>query len=288
MSEERHIPEARVPPPVAGGDEQTYCYRHPDTPTRLRCSRCDRPICGHCATPANVGQHCPECVAEGRRTVRRVKSTMMAAAPAVVALVVINVAIYLVQIVAPVVTQRFSSFPPAIAVGEWWRLLTAMFLHAPGVLFHILFNMLVLWIYGPHVEKAFGTLRFVALYLTAGFFASATSYAFGTCNPSLGASGAIFGVVGMLLAFLYNRRRSMFVRDYMNGLLVFIGLNAAIGFMVPRIDWLAHLGGLVAGVALGAGVDRTEKVPVAQVFVVGAVIAAGVALVMWRTATFAC
>ncbi|MDQ4028189.1 MAG: rhomboid family intramembrane serine protease, partial [Actinomycetota bacterium] len=76
-------------PPGASGpaleeSEETYCYGHPNTPTRLRCSRCERPICGRCAIPASVGQHCPECVAEARKTAPRVRSAVAAQAPAVV------------------------------------------------------------------------------------------------------------------------------------------------------------------------------------------------------------
>lgn len=269
--------------------EEGRCYRHPDTPTRLRCSRCDRLICGHCASPAAVGQHCPECVSVARKTAPRVRSTAAATAPAVVALVVVNVVVYLVQRIAPAVTEAFVAYPPAIAAGEWWRLLTPMFLHAPGFIFHILFNMIVLWIYGPQVERAFGTLRFVALYLVAGFAASASSYALGGCRPSLGASGAVFGVVGALVAILYHRRRSMFVRQHMQGILVFVALNVFLGLVITRIDLIAHLGGLVAGVALGAGFDREGRgAPVVGALTVAAVGAAALLLVVARTATFSC
>src|SRR5918911_3710385 len=76
----------------------TYCYGHPHTPTKLRCSRCDRPICGRCAIPASVGQHCPECVAEARRSSPRVKRVNTSAAPAVYAILGINLVVFVLQL----------------------------------------------------------------------------------------------------------------------------------------------------------------------------------------------
>ena len=210
--------------------EETYCYGHPDTPTKLRCSRCDRPICGRCAIPASVGQHCPECVAEARKGQRTVKSAMRATAPAVMTIIVLNVVVFVAQNLIPDLTTRYASFPFAIAHGEWWRLLTPMFLHSTGFIFHIVMNMYVLYIFGPQVEQTFGTVRFVVMYLVAGFFASAASYALGPCNVlGVGASGAIFGVVGILLVFLYRRRSSQFVAGYLRQLLIFVGLNVGPG-----------------------------------------------------------
>jgi membrane associated rhomboid family serine protease len=284
------------PGPLVDDSKVTYCYGHPDTPTNLRCSRCDRPICGRCSIPATVGQHCPWCVAEARKSAPKVRSALVASSPAVVGIIAVNVAVYVAQNLLPVITRTFASYPPAIHAGQWWRLVTPMFLHAPLgsrlSLLHIVFNMLVLRIYGPQVEEALGTWRFVALYLIAGFFASAASYAFGPCNVlGLGASGAIFGVVGILLVILYNRRRSAFVRDYMKNLLFFIGINLVIGFALPGIDYFAHMGGLAAGIALGAGFDRSSPSPsgrALQTMSGMAVVAAAVALVAWRTATFVC
>ena len=145
-------------------------------------------------------------------------------------------------------------------------MISAIFLHSPlgqrfGI-FHILFNMYILRIYGPQVEEAFGVVRFVVLFLVTGFLGNAVSYAFGVCNTlGVGASGAIFGIVGVLLVLLYNRRRSSFVANYMQSLLVFIGINIVFGFMVPGIDNLAHLGGLASGVALGLGYDEATPGP---------------------------
>jgi membrane associated rhomboid family serine protease len=289
-----------IKPAESSGDE--YCYGHPRTPTRLHCSRCNKPICGRCAVPAAVGQHCVWCVAEARKSAPKVRRAIRANAPVVYAIIVINVIIWIGQNLtihstgAANITDTFASFPPLIAAGEWWRLITPMFLHATlfeqfGI-FHILLNMYILGIYGPNVEQAFGGVRFLAMYLIAGFMGSAASYAFGPCNAAgLGASGAIFGIVGVLLVYLYRRRSSTFVVAYMKNLLLFIGLNLVFGLAVAGIDNFAHMGGLAGGVLLGAGFDagpRGQQTTKVQVATAIGVTALGVALVVWRTASFTC
>jgi rhomboid protease GluP len=192
-----------------------------------------------------------------------VRSAIRATAPAVVVLLCINIGMYVLQYLNPSVTARFALIPRAVAEGEWWRLLTSMFLHATegglGIM-HIVFNMLALFIYGPYVEKAFGHVRFVSMYLLSGFFAAAASYAFGPVNKiALGASGAIFGLIGILIAYAYRRRTSAFIRGFLQSLLFILALNLYIGFTNPFIDNYAHIGGLVAGLALGFGFDQQQK-----------------------------
>jgi membrane associated rhomboid family serine protease len=276
----------------AAADEQTYCYAHRDTPTRLRCSRCDRPICGRCAIPASVGQHCPECVAEARRSAPRVRSTIRATAPAVVVILSLTIGMYVLQNVTPTVTARLALIPRAVANGEWWRLLTSMILHSTegqfGVM-HIVFNMVALFIYGPYVEKAFGHGRFVTMYVLSGFFAASVSYAFGPVNKiALGASGAIFGLIGILIVYAYRRRSSTFIRGFLQGLLGILALNLFIGFTSPFIDNYAHIGGLVAGLALGYAFDQQRKGTTAvQAAAAVVVFMAGVALVVYQSAQLA-
>ena len=287
-------------PPIPGGETQTVeepttCYLHPDTPTGLRCSRCERPICGRCAIPASVGQHCPNCVAEARKAAPKVRSALRANAPVVFTLLVINVTLWVLQSFAPGLglTERFASFGPAIAGGEWWRLITPMFLHAPNTFWHIGFNSYALFIFGPNVEQAFGHMRFLMLYLISGFTGSALSYAFGDCGVyGVGASGAIFGVLGGLFVFLYNRRRQQFVRGFMKNIIFLIVINFVIGFLPGfNIDNLAHLGGLIGGAAVGLGFDRVperESSPLLPYVTAVAVVGAAALLVAWRTANFSC
>ncbi|HWL66305.1 MAG TPA: rhomboid family intramembrane serine protease [Actinomycetota bacterium] len=285
-------PEPPAPTSVEP-EEMTYCYAHKDTPTRLRCTRCDRLICGRCAIPASVGQHCPECVAEAQKSAPKVRSAIRATAPVVFTILVINVVVWLTQsFVYRDLTFRFGAIPIQIAAGEWYRLLTPMFLHAPVAIWHIGFNSYALFLFGPNVEQAFGHVKFLILYLIAGFSGSAMSYAFGSCaSVGVGASGAIFGVLGALLVFLYNRRRSTFVRAYMKNVVFLIVINLVIGQIMPNIDNLAHLGGLIGGLGVGAAFDNPpgRKFPAGvQALLAAAVLLAAVGLVMWRTSNFVC
>ncbi|MDP9227182.1 MAG: rhomboid family intramembrane serine protease [Actinomycetota bacterium] len=208
------------------------------------------------------------------------------------ALIGINVAVYVAQKAFPVVTRRFASLPILIAHGQWWRLITPMFLHSPFLIWHIVFNMMALFIYGPYVERAYGTRRFIGLYLVTGFVAGAVSYTFGPCNVyGLGASGAIFGVIGVLLVYLFKRRDSAAMAQFLRGLVVLIGINFLIPFVYPGIDVYAHLGGLASGVLLGAGMDGGEGRPPSvsrQIAAMAAITGLGLLLVAYRTTTFSC
>lgn len=269
---------------LAEQDDQLYCYGHPKEPTRLRCSRCDRPICGRCAIPASVGQHCPECVAEARKSAPKVRSVMRATAPATMGIIGIVVFGYLMQIlVGREVVQTLALSPSHIDAGEWWRLFTPILVHG-GVL-HLGLNMYILFIYGPNVEQAFGTVRFVVIFLLSALMGSAFSYAFPPETASVGASGAIFGVVGILVVYLYRRRRTSFMAQYLRGMGLFIVANLVFGFLFPGIDNFAHIGGLAGGVLLGLGFDRgtggeaSSPVPL-QIATAAGVAALGAALVL--------
>ena len=217
---------------------------------------------------------------------------MVAQSPAVVTIIAACVVLFVLQNLVPTLTTRFASIPVDIANGEWWRLVTATFLHAPNFFLHIIFNMFALYIFGPNVEELFGSLKFVAIYLAAGLFGSATSYALGPCAVAgVGASGAIFGVIGVLLVVLYRRRRSQFVAASLRQLLGILAINAVIGLLPGlNIDMWAHAGGLVAGMALGAGFDypSARRASAIQAVTLAVVVGLAIALVVYRTATFAC
>ena len=276
------------PPPVLDESSETCCYGHKDIPTRLRCSRCERPICGRCAIPASVGQHCPECVAEARRGAPKVRTALQATAPGVRAIIGITILFFIADRLLGL-TNELASYPPATAAGQWYRLFTPMLLHAN--LLHIGLNMYILYIYGPHAEQAFGTVRFVAIYAISGFLGAVASYAFSPCQAlGVGASGAVFGIAGVLFAYAYNRRASALMGSFLGGLRFFIIANLVLGFIIPGIDNFAHLGGLASGLLLGFGFDRPAsptRTPV-QLATATSVIALGVALVVYRTATFTC
>jgi len=208
---------------------------------------------------APVGIKCPDHAGVGaprrasaQRQVRQVQTTMGGLdAPATVALVVINVLVYLVTVYqgAGVATpggelyNKGSLIGAAISVnGEWYRLLTAMFLHAS--LLHLAFNMLALYWLGTIVEQAMGSLRFVLVYFASGLAGSAGALVFtDPFTPTVGASGAIYGIMGALLVLEY-RATGTFAGQAM-GLIV---LNLALTFLIPNISIGGHLGGLLGGI----------------------------------------
>jgi rhomboid protease GluP len=153
---------------------------------------------------------------------------------------------------------RFGSNLGTLTLGgEWWRLATAVFIHF-GVL-HLVFNMWALWDAGRLVERLYGTARFLLVYAFAGLAGSIASLAWNPAVNSAGASGAIFGVFGALLAFLLDRRNGVplaLVRPLRSSALSFVAFAIAFGAIHPGIDNAAHLGGLAAGAALGALLAR--------------------------------
>lgn len=144
---------------------------------------------------------------------------------------------------------------PAVATGEYWRLVTAALLHAPFFVmpFHLIFNMYALYIAGALVEQLYGWRVMGPMYVLTAVSASTASFVLGGDIPSVGASGAVFGLFGVLLAVSRTHnpildRRGQAILGQIGGL---IAINLFIGFVVPGIDNLAHLGGLAAGLWLG-------------------------------------
>ncbi len=269
------------------------CYRHPDEVTRVHCTRCGRPICPQCMTPAPVGHHCPTCVAEGRRSVPRVRRSLSRPRSAATTILALNVAVFVVEMLMGgatnirVLVDMGAMVPALVAQGEWWRLFTAMFLHV-GV-FHLLLNSLGLYIFGSLVEQVLGSARFLAIYLVSGFCASAVSFAFGDANAvAAGASGAIFGLLGAWLAYNLRRRSLSLARANIQGALMLIAINVVFGLAIPGVDNWAHIGGLAAGVgagfaAEGFGRRTTRTASVVAGFVI--LMAIGVGLTAWRVAS---
>jgi membrane associated rhomboid family serine protease len=236
---------------------------------------------------ASVGFQCPECVAQGNRSVRTPRTVFggrVATATARVTQVLIglNVAVFVVGQAVPDRVERFgnlalalSAQPPphliGVAEGEYYRLVTSAFLHA-GLL-HILFNMFALVQIGPLLEQALGRGRFLTLYLLSAIGGSVAGYALATPNqPSVGASGAIFGLFG---AYYVVVRR---LGGETGSIVVLLVVNLAITFSVPSIDWRAHLGGLVTGAVLAAAFVYAPRGPRQAQLQAGA--AAVVALVL--------
>ena len=228
------------------------CFRHTDRVSYVKCTRCARPICPDCMISASVGFQCPECVHGAAASTPRIKTPIGAPAtekPTVTyALIGINVFAFLLMLVSGIdqTATQWGMFPPSIALdNEWWRLVTSAFLH--GGWLHIAFNMYVLYALGPSLERVLGHSRYLALYLMAALGGAVCSYAFSdVMTVSVGASGAIFGLMGALV--VAGRK----LRYDITQVLILLAVNFAIGFMAPGVDWRAHVGGLVVGAAVAA------------------------------------
>ncbi|WP_215114035.1 rhomboid family intramembrane serine protease [Exiguobacterium sp. s70] len=145
---------------------------------------------------------------------------------------------------------------PLIDEGEWWRLITPMFLHIGW--FHFAINMFALWSLGPLVERMYGSTRFATIYLLAGVIATVASYAFSEAI-SAGASGALFGLVGALLYFGL-RDRSLFMKTLGPPLFIMLGLNVGLAFVLgASLDHSAHAGGLVGGFLMAGVVGLPDE-----------------------------
>lgn len=144
-----------------------------------------------------------------------------------------------------------AMFGPLIATGEYWRFFTAMFLHAN--LLHLFFNCFALFIFGRLVEGVYGQTRFTTIYLLAGLSGGVLSYMFNRTAIAVGASGAIFGILGALAAYFLANRDTLgeMGRRNLTGLITIAAINLAIGLLIPNIDNWAHLGGLAGGFVLG-------------------------------------
>jgi membrane associated rhomboid family serine protease len=240
------------------------CYRHPGRETNVSCSNCGRPICTDCMTVTPVGMRCPDCA--GRRTrVRSIAPSVgRSAAPATYALIAINVAAFVAELAAGGSTTfgvggggklihdgGLNAHP--VADGEWWRIVTAAFLHA-GFL-HIALNMFALWILGNLLEPGIGTARFVGVYLVSLFAGSFGALLLSPDVTTVGASGAIFGLFSA--AFLVARHRGL--EGLASQLGFYVILNLAFTFGVPGISIGGHLGGLVGGAIAGALIVAGER-----------------------------
>lgn len=235
---------------------------------------------------APVGFQCPECIAGAAATQRRA-TTVAGGTPinrpiVTYTLIGFTAAIFLLQMLVGInaVAGDWGMWPVGIAIGgEWWRLVTAAFLH--GSFLHIAFNMYVLFAIGPTLERILGHGRYLTLYVLAALGGGVASYAFSDIRTvSVGASGAIFGLMGALV--VAGRR----LRYDVTFVIILLGINVVIGFISPGVDWRAHLGGLVTGAAVAAIMvfpSRRHRTAV-QVTGLLLVVAVLVAITAWRTA----
>ena len=273
-------PETPAEPPT--------CYRHPDRATYVSCTRCDRHICPECMRDATVGHQCVECVRAGTRTTPKARThfggRLRSGTPVLTyVLIAVNVLAFAFQASSARLERDLTLWPPAVADGELYRLVTSAFLHY-GVA-HLLFNMWALYVVGPPLEMWLGRLRFGALYALSALGGSVLVYLLSPLNTATaGASGAIFGLFGA--TFVVSKRLNLDIR----WVTVVIAVNLIFTLVVPlisseSISWQGHLGGLVTGavIALAYAYAPRHRRNLVQAGSTVAAVVLFTVLVYWRT-----
>jgi membrane associated rhomboid family serine protease len=265
----------------------------------VSCTECGRGICPDCMTFGPVGIRCPDHASTGgrapapKRAARRATRTLDLRGPFVTqALIAINVGVYILQLamgagfnansgwiyekgvlVSRACTDASCTKIIGVSEGEWWRLITAAFLHYGPL--HLGLNMLVLWFIGPALEEYLGHGRYALLYLVSGLAGSAGALLWSPNALTVGASGAIWGIMGAALIFEW--RKIYVFGGQALGLVVF---NLAITFLIPGISRGGHIGGLVGGAAAALAFVYLRRSPTLATLGVAAVGAASVALAL--------
>jgi membrane associated rhomboid family serine protease len=275
------------------------CYRHPDRETGVSCSECGRPICPDCMTFGPVGIRCPDHSGQPRgaaRVAQRVQRRSLRYPGLVtMTLIAVNVGIYLLQLAGGAsinadsgwIFEHGALYGPLVANGDWYRLITAAFLHYGPI--HLGMNMLALWWIGRPLEDWLGPVRYLLLYLVAGLAGSAGALIANPTAVTVGASGAIFGILGA--AIVLERQQTYVLGGSAITLLV---VNLAFTFAVPGISIGGHLGGLAGGALailalsqLGrrsAVYSRIDLVSIASILAIGLL---SVAVAYWKVRGYA-
>lgn len=263
----------------------SVCYRHSDRETNVRCSNCDRPICPDCMTSTSVGMRCPECSRERTKVVRGPAGLGSGAAPVTFALMGASVFGFALQILSG--ADAFSGQPLGsvgfdgailgfgltqtefigVAEGQWYRIVTGGFLHS-GIL-HLGLNMFILFILGRLVEPAMGSWRFGALYFVALLGGSFGALLLDPNTLTVGASGAVFGLMGA--AFFLARERGR--QDVASQIGFYVLINMVFTFSVPNISIGGHVGGLLVGGAVILAFTAARRRGGSQAAVVEAAVA---------------
>lgn len=262
-------------------NSDNFCYRHPDRQSFVLCQRCLRTICPQCQIQAPVGVICPECLRDQqkgastaqRRAERRWgRRTTTIAAPldrrplVTYGIIAVTVLVYLAQLVPGSPVQQLLAYNsgfviPQLGSFQPWRLLTVLLVHSSWL--HIGLNMLALWMIGRILEPLVGRTRFLVMYLISGLAGSVAVALLAPLTWVVGASGAIFGLFGALLVI------GRHIGANVASIAIIIAINFAFPFVVGilsgslaavQISWQAHLGGLIAGAAVGFIYARTRAV----------------------------
>ena len=262
------------------------CYRHSSRETGVSCSNCGNPICTDCMTPTPVGMRCPDCA--GQKTKVMTARSMIVEPRVTYALIAMNVAAYLVQMLVAGsgnarsgrVYAEGALWGPLVNDGEWWRLVSSGFLHADPI--HLLLNMVVLYFLGTMLEPAFGHVKFAFLYGAALLAGSFGALLVSPAAETIGASGAVYGLMGAVVVHLRDRGIPL-MQTFVGPLLI---ISVLWNFTRTDISVGGHFGGLIGGALAAALIlwaDRRRStaialagcVAVAAISVAGAIIASG-------------
>jgi len=236
------------------------CYRHPDREAYVRCQRCERFICPECQVVASVGFLCPDDAGGtvtqlNRRRTRAERVRQSGPIPKVtLAIVLINVAIWLLQIMPGSLVTDLLAYLPLDTVVQPWRMITAGFVHDPSNILHVALNMYSLWIFGQVLEPMLGKARFAALYMISLFGGSVG--VLWLASPDswvVGASGAIFGLMAAYFVILRT------IGQNSGQMLGLIAINLVFGFFSSGVSWQGHVGGLVTGAIVALILARTRQ-----------------------------
>ncbi len=254
------------------------CYRHPSRETGVSCSNCGRPICPDCMTTTPVGMRCPECTKQRTKVVRMRE---LGKVPQVTyALIVINVIVFLAEGNISIsggptntvyeegaLIGSIRGLPGVgVAHGQWWRIVTGGFLHEN--LLHIGFNMYVLYILGLQLEPVLGRVRFGAIYAVSLLTGSLGALLVSPHAVTVGASGAVFGIMGAFAVELRSRNLPI-MRGGLGGIGGLIAINLVISFTIPGISWGGHVGGLIGGALAAVVIQLCERMRAPALALVG-------------------
>ena len=252
-----------------------FCYRHPDREAYVRCQRCERFVCPDCQVASSVGVLCPECAGGTQSKITRMRNRSFASTSVTMTLIVINVLAYLVEI-SPFGTAFLQQvvLMPAFVPHAPWTLITSGFVHDWSSPLHLAVNMYSLYIFGQGVEPLLGKARYLALYMIALFAGAVGVLWLGDpTGITVGASGAIFGLMGGYFIFLRSLGQP-------SGQMFFlIAINLAFGFFASGISWEGHIGGLLGGIAV-AGIYAQTRRPQDQKVQMAALIGLSVLLIV--------
>lgn len=240
-----------LPPPAL-----EYCVRHPDVVTGRHCTRCGRPACNNCLTQADVGSHCVDCVRAARPSRQERVKFWNAGEHMLVTktLIALNLAVYVWSIMGRssvmyggLNKNQFDIVLSQVFIdnGEWYRLITAGFLHF-GLL-HLGMNMFILWQLGQLIETGLGRARFAMIYFASLLGGSAGALLLSPNALTGGASGAVFGLMGAAAVILHRRG----VNVMRTGIGTTLILNLIITFALPGVSIGGHLGGVLIGALIG-------------------------------------